>query len=67
MITETVLPQENKGFSSGDLVRLKSDGPVMTVVYHRRDNTVMCIWYNVSTSSYNTFDFYIPDLLEKVG
>lgn len=37
--------EETKPFSVGDRVRLKSDGPIMTVEKVRGD-TVTCVWFD---------------------
>jgi uncharacterized protein YodC (DUF2158 family) len=43
-------------FKAGDIVRLRSGGPQMTVVEYSPDNTYRCKWfdakYNLSESSF---------------
>lgn len=48
-------------FSVGDVVRLKSGGPKMTVTEDADDNTVRCMWFDGSTPRSEVFP---DDVLE---
>jgi uncharacterized protein YodC (DUF2158 family) len=52
---------ETKTFEDGDVVRLNSGGPDMTVVRVNEDNSVDCVW---SGSNDHTFN---PATLTKVS
>ncbi|HLO60933.1 MAG TPA: DUF2158 domain-containing protein [Bacteroidales bacterium] len=51
-------------FKSGDVVKLKSGGPDMTVENYVTDDKVTCVWFD-SKNNYNDGDFQ-QDLLKKV-
>ena len=42
-------------FSVGDVVRLKSGGPVMTVVYRDGDGDIDCVWFDGKEKKIGTF------------
>jgi uncharacterized protein YodC (DUF2158 family) len=56
-------------FQIGDLVQLKSGGPVMTIKttadYHQEINTVghICTWYDSDNPGYKSLPF-VPETLE---
>ncbi|CDZ50405.1 YodC family protein [Neorhizobium galegae] len=46
-------------FKIGDVVRLKSGGPLMTLSYIKSSESVGCVWFNQETHAYEPkyFDF----------
>lgn len=58
-------------FSPGDLVRLKSGGPLMTVeqvgkLSHTEEDAVWCVWFEkVGSKQTVQRDTFAPALLEK--
>ena len=61
---------DEKVFTVGDLVRLKSGGPLMTVIYMapREEDAfnVQCTWYSEVANTYNTAAFN-ENTLDKTG
>lgn len=52
-------------FKPGDPVRLKSGGPLMTVLSIELSGAVACMWSNPASGSYeNEYDSFPPDALE---
>ena len=49
----------NEQFKAGDVVRIKSGGPKMTVLWVD-EHTANCMWYNKAV---NTYDTYIVSLV----
>lgn len=56
---------DEKRFNEGDMVRLKSGGPLMAVSCYTEDGRVFCIWFDES-KIYNSKGFE-EDTLELVG
>ncbi|MBH8569366.1 DUF2158 domain-containing protein [Microvirga sp. STS02] len=55
---------EESKFAPGDIVRVKSGGPVMTVVNHVEDGRYYCTWWQPKRGEL-VFDFFYPVILEK--
>ena len=53
------------GFNPGDVVRLKSGGPIMTVDKDNGAGKLWCIWF-VSGTEEPKSSLFPPDTLEKV-
>lgn len=51
-------------FELGDVVCLKSGGPIMTVV-DKREGFILCMWYSEDEKAMKTVDF-IPESLKHI-
>ena len=51
------MPSEE--FKAGDVVRLKSGGPKMTVVEVRNDGWISCLWFEGSTVYEYNFRLFV--------
>lgn len=44
-----MMTEEKKGFAPGDVVKLNSGGPPMTVSKEKEEGLVVCCWMNDTT------------------
>ncbi|MCF5759182.1 DUF2158 domain-containing protein [Aeromonas veronii] len=59
----------NGTFKSGDVVRLKSGGPAMTVTSLKKDastETYYCRWFSSESSSKSELEHFNAECLERV-
>lgn len=58
----TTTPPGGKDFKPGDLVTLRSGGPVMTLIRFNADGEAYCVWFVDGSPQASTFP---PHALEK--
>lgn len=51
---------------NGSLVKLKSDGPIMTVIEKDETGQCNCVWWNLSEKRYN-FQNFVEVILVEVA
>lgn len=51
----------------GDVVRLKSGGPLMVVSYVDNDSTCTCVWFSTSDATSESVRHFPQSILELVN
>jgi uncharacterized protein YodC (DUF2158 family) len=51
-------------FQSGDLVKLKSGGPLMTISFKNSHGSFVCVWWNENSEAYKS-ETFAPALIES--